>query len=228
MRRRNCRPTGTTEPRYCRTSSGWSRTASLIGQKITPALPSVSRNVVATDTLSNTASTATCVPCTLSGSTPARIARSFSGMPSFSYIFSSSGSTSSRLFEARFALGRRVVVQVLVVDRRMLDARPMRLGHLPPGGEGLQPPLQQPFGLLLARGDQPDDVLVQPLGREVHLDVRLEAPLVAGLGDGLDGVECFGSQRHSAILFGGGDRHRRAAGDAEDGRDRRHPACRPG
>ena len=40
---------------------------------MTPALPSFSLKVVATDTLSNTASTAT----------PARRARSCSGMPSF-------------------------------------------------------------------------------------------------------------------------------------------------
>jgi hypothetical protein len=39
-----------------------------------PSSPSFSRKVVATDTLSNTASTAT----------PARISRSRSGMPSFS------------------------------------------------------------------------------------------------------------------------------------------------
>jgi hypothetical protein len=53
-----------------------------------PIDASLSLNVVATETLSNTASTAT----------PARIARSWRGMPSFSYVASSSGSTSSRLF----------------------------------------------------------------------------------------------------------------------------------
>ena len=42
---------GTTEPRYWRTSSGCSRTASEIGQKMTPDFASVARNVVATDTL---------------------------------------------------------------------------------------------------------------------------------------------------------------------------------
>jgi putative salt-induced outer membrane protein YdiY len=58
-----------------------------------PFSASVFLKVVATDTLSNTASTAT----------PARIARSWSGMPSFSYVASSSGSTSSRF--ASFGLG---------------------------------------------------------------------------------------------------------------------------
>ena len=55
-------------------------------------------------------------------------------------------------------------------------------------------------------GDQPDGVLVQPLGREVHLDIGLEAPLVAGLGDGLDGIERFGDGRHRIVLFGGRQR----------------------
>ena len=50
---------GTTEPRYFFTRSGCSRTASLIEQKITPADASSLRNVVAIDTESNTASTAT-------------------------------------------------------------------------------------------------------------------------------------------------------------------------
>ncbi len=67
---------------------------------MTPAFLSVAWKVVATETLSNTASTATlCSPPAPSApSTPARIARSFSGMPSFSYILRSSGSTSSSDF----------------------------------------------------------------------------------------------------------------------------------
>ena len=55
-------------------SSGCVCTASENGQNITPAAASRSLNVVATDTLSNTASTAT----------PASRARSCSGTPSFS------------------------------------------------------------------------------------------------------------------------------------------------
>src|SRR5260370_20607620 len=50
---------GTTEPRYFCTRSGCSRTASEIGMKITPAFLSSFLNVVATETESNTASTAT-------------------------------------------------------------------------------------------------------------------------------------------------------------------------
>jgi hypothetical protein len=81
----------TTEPRYFRTSSGCSRTASEIEQKITPARASSALKVVPSETLSKTASTATLRPgaCPAVGSasapsTPARIICSLSGMPSFS------------------------------------------------------------------------------------------------------------------------------------------------
>jgi hypothetical protein len=66
--------TGTTEPRYFFTSSGCSCTASENDMKMTPASASFLRKVVATDTLSKTASTAT----------PASTSRSCSGIPSFS------------------------------------------------------------------------------------------------------------------------------------------------
>ena len=70
--------TGTTDPRYWRTRSPWSRIASLIEQKITPTWASSFLKVVTTETLSNTASTA------YFGAffTPARTSCSFSGMPS--------------------------------------------------------------------------------------------------------------------------------------------------
>jgi hypothetical protein len=69
-----------------RTRSGYSFTASLILQKITPALDSSPLKVVAMDTESKTASTATLVS----------LFCSFSGMPSLSKVRSSSGSTSSK------------------------------------------------------------------------------------------------------------------------------------
>ena len=65
---------GTTEPRYRLTSSGWVWTASEKEQKMTPTCASFSRKVVATETLSKTASTAT----------PASFSRSRRGIPSFS------------------------------------------------------------------------------------------------------------------------------------------------
>src|SRR5881296_4102069 len=67
-----------------------------MAQKITPCFFSSSRNVVATDTESNTASTAT----------PVSRFRSSSGMPSFSNVSSSLGSTCSRLSSLGRCLGR--------------------------------------------------------------------------------------------------------------------------
>ena len=75
--------------------SGWSFTASENEQKMMPALASLSRKVVATDTESNTASTAT-------------LASSFcssSGMPSLAKVARISGSSSSRLFSFGFSFG---------------------------------------------------------------------------------------------------------------------------
>ena len=74
---------GTTVPRYFFTSRGCFCSASEIGMNSTPALASSCWKVVATETESNTASTATRgLP---SGrSTPAKISCSRSGIPSFS------------------------------------------------------------------------------------------------------------------------------------------------
>ncbi len=63
--------------------------------KMMPSLASFSRNVVATDTLSNTASTAT----------PDNSFCSSSGMPSLSKVRFTSGSTSSRLLSDFFFFG---------------------------------------------------------------------------------------------------------------------------
>jgi hypothetical protein len=65
-----------------------------------PSLANSAWNVVVTETESITASTAT-----FGRSTPARISRSLNGTPSFSYISSSAGSTSSRDFGAFDFLG---------------------------------------------------------------------------------------------------------------------------
>ena len=79
---------GITDPKYFLTSSGWFCIASDIGQNIIPCFVNSSLNVVATETESNTASTAT----------PANAFCSLRGIPSFSYVFNNSGSTSSILF----------------------------------------------------------------------------------------------------------------------------------
>src|SRR3546814_17263479 len=82
-------PVGTTLPRYCFTSSGWSLMASDIEQKMTPFSASSLRNVVPTETESNPASTAT----------PASLARSCNGTPSLASVpRSSCGTSSSALY----------------------------------------------------------------------------------------------------------------------------------
>ena len=79
---------GTTLPRYCLTSAGYFSIASLIEQNITPSSANFSLKVVAMETLSNTASTATFES----------LFCSFKGIPSLVKVFNISGSTSSRLF----------------------------------------------------------------------------------------------------------------------------------
>lgn len=88
-------PSLTTLPMYFLTRSGYSRIASLMLQKMTPALSRSALKVVAMDTLSNTASTATLV----------RRFCSLSGMPSFSNVLMSSGSAWSSESSLTFCLG---------------------------------------------------------------------------------------------------------------------------
>src|SRR3954462_4014416 len=91
---------------YFFTSSGWVCTASPNEQKMMPFSANSFLNVVTTDTESNTASTA--MPgasgaAPAGSSIPSSALRSFNGIPSFSYVASSSGSTSSSDFS--FGLG---------------------------------------------------------------------------------------------------------------------------
>ena len=80
---------------YLLTSSGYSLTASLNEQNMIPISARVSLKVVFTETLSITASTAT----------PARCFCSPRGIPSLSKVLFSSGSISSRLFNAGLCTG---------------------------------------------------------------------------------------------------------------------------
>ena len=80
-----------------------------------PISASFALKVVATETLSNTASTAT----------PESRFCSSSEMPSFSKVRRISGSTSSRLVSLLLLLGGRVVDEVLIIDGRVLDVGPV-------------------------------------------------------------------------------------------------------
>ena len=71
-------------------------------------------------------------------------------------------------------LRRGVVIEVLVVDLGIVDARPGRLRHGQPAAIGLQPPFQHPGRLVLLGGDETDRVLRQALRGLVGFDQRLE------------------------------------------------------
>src|SRR5881397_2104654 len=71
-----------------------------------------------------------------------------------------------------------VVDDVLVVDRRIGDVRPLRLFHREPVTIRPQTPLEEPFGLLLLARNEPDDVLVEALRGDVLIEIGNEAVLV--------------------------------------------------
>ena len=77
--------------------------------------------------------------------------------------------------ERRPLLGRRVIDDVLVVDRRVVHVLPRRLGHREPGAIRLQAPLEQPRRLAFLLGDQPDDLLVETLRNGLGFDIGDEA-----------------------------------------------------
>src|SRR2546428_2070227 len=79
----------------------------------------------------------------------------------------------------RFLRFRRGVVDdVLIVDGRIPDVRPLRLLHREPVAVGAESPVEHPLGLVFLAGDEPDDVLVQALRDRLHLDVGDEAVFV--------------------------------------------------
>ena len=69
-------------------------------------------------------------------------------------------------------LRRGVVIEVLVVDLRIIDPRPVRLAHGQPAPIGVEPPLQHPFRLALLRRDEADGVLGQALRGLLGFDQR--------------------------------------------------------
>src|SRR5690606_33417994 len=88
--------------------------------------------------------------------------------------------------QRRLLLRRGVVVGVLVVDLRVAELGPVRLLHLLPQAKGLQAPLEHPLGLALLGADEAHGRFVEPLGRELLLDVDRPAVLVlCGTGGGL-------------------------------------------
>ena len=73
--------------------------------------------------------------------------------------------------QLRLRLRGRVVDDVLVVDRPVVDVLPVRLLQRDPVPVGPQTPLDQPVRLPLLRRDQPDDILAQPLRDRVGVEI---------------------------------------------------------
>src|SRR5207302_1179399 len=85
-----------------------------------------------------------------------------------------------------------IIARRLKIDRRELDLGPFRLGHLAPGAERGEAPLEQPFGLGLLSRDEPHRVLVEAGRRGIGFDLGDEAVFVALMrerADRLLGVE---------------------------------------
>ncbi len=193
--------------------------ASEIGMNSTPALASSALNVVATETESNTASTATrpsccrCCPrrppCLQARASPfgsvfwplnaeqrfalaQRNAELFVGAQNFRIDL-------VERFRAVLLLRRRIVIEVLIVDRAVFDLGPFRLAHGQPALIGVEPPRQHPFRLVLLGRDEADRVLGQALGGLVRFDQRLEAILVLVDVDAPDLIDGLLYCRHSSL-----------------------------
>jgi len=89
-------------------------------------------------------------------------------------------------FQLRLLLRLRVIISVLIIDRRDIQFRPIRRGHRLPLAERFQPPVEHPLRLALARGNVAHRVFGETLGREFLLDIGGEAPFV-----GRRAVDCF-------------------------------------
>ncbi len=74
---------------------------------------------------------------------------------------------------------RGIVSNGLVVDGRVPDCRPVRLGHRQPVTIGLEAPVKHEFRLVLHGRDHADHVLVQPARHRVRCHGRVETVLIA-------------------------------------------------
>ncbi len=69
-----------------------------------------------------------------------------------------------------FRFRRCVIAYSLKINLRILDVRPLRFLHLEPLLVGFEPKLEQPGGLILFRGNEPDNIFVKPFWRNIRLD----------------------------------------------------------
>ena len=100
------------------------------------------------------------------------------------------------LWSVVLALRRGVVTDLLVVDRGVADLCPGWFFHLEPATVRLEPPIEQPLGLLLLLRDEPHDLFAETGRRVLLLDVGDEARVVSLLEDFVDR---FGSCGHALL-----------------------------
>ena len=100
---------------------------------------------------------------------------------------------------AALVLRSGIVIKVVEVDLRIVDARPGGLFHGQPAAIGLEAPFEHPVGLALLGRDEADDVLGKPLRGLVHLDLRLEAVLVLVDVNLTDLIDRFLHRRHIVL-----------------------------
>ena len=97
------------------------------------------------------------------------------------------------LWSVALFLGCRIINDVLVIDRRIMDVRPGRFLKRQPMAESFETPFQQPFRLLLLEGNEADNVLVQSWRGGFVLDVGDKSVFVLLFDKTLDG---FGRCAH--------------------------------
>ncbi len=79
-------------------------------------------------------------------------------------------------FLVRFRRG--VIINVLIVDRRIFNLCPARFRHGQPVAVGFQPEIQQPFGFVFFGRNIADDVFVQPFRRRFRVNIRFKPVMV--------------------------------------------------
>ena len=84
-------------------------------------------------------------------------------------------------------LGCRVVARGLIIDWRVYDVRPVRLGHCLPATERFQAPVEQPLRLTLLCRDEAHGFFGQPRRKRFRLDVGDEPVLILAIDQLVDG-----------------------------------------
>ena len=104
---------------------------------------------------------------------------------------------------------RGIVIEILIVDRRIMHPRPFGLRHGQPAAIGLEAPLREPFGLVLFRGNESDDVFAEALGSLFRLNIGRKPVLVSVDVDRLDARNGLLASRHLFSPRHGGFKARR-------------------